>query len=219
MRDKRATSEQFGGLLCDGMTLMIGGFLGVGTPVGLVEQVLRREVRDLTLIVNDAWRPGLGQAKLLAEGRVIKLIVSHIGTNPEVGAMMARGDLDVELVPMGTLAERIRCGGAGLGGVLTPAGLGTLVEQGKRTVEVEGAHYLLETPLRADMALLRSSRCDTFGNGFLHGTSRNMQQVMALAADCVALESPDIVPVGDMDPDNIQIPGVLVDYVVGGERP
>jgi len=218
MKDKRVAIEEFGALLRDGMTIMIGGFMGVGTPVSLVERVLLSAVCELTLIVNDAWRPGLGQALLISHGRARKLIVSHIGTNPEAGQLLTRGMLDVELVPMGTLAERIRCGGAGLGGVLTQAGLGTLAQQGKRVIEVNGAEYLLETPLRADMALLCASRCDTFGNGFLRGTSRNLQQVMALAADIVVLESPDIVPVGQMDPDNVQIPGMLVDYVVGGER-
>lgn len=204
-------------MIPDGAQLMIGGFMGVGTPQRLIDELVRQGKCGLTLIVNDSARPGVGVSMLIAAGMVRKLVTSHIGTNPQTQQLMLGRQLDVELVPQGTLAERIRAGGVGLGGVLTPTGVGTLVAQGKPTIEVAGRSYLLETALRADFALVRARRADYRGNLEYALTARNFNPLMAMAAGCTIAEAEDIVPIGVIPPDAVVTPGALVHYLVGQE--
>jgi acetate CoA/acetoacetate CoA-transferase alpha subunit len=203
----------------DGATLMIGGFMGVGSPRRLIDELVRQHKRDFTLIVNDSARPAVGVGKLIAARAVRRLITSHIGTNPETQRQMNAGEIEVELVPQGTLAERIRAGGYGLGGVLTPTGVATRVQDGKRTIEIDGRVFLLELPLRADFALIHAWRADHLGNLSYALTARNFNPVMAMAADTVVAEPRDIVPVGVIPPDEVMTPAVLVDRLIGRERP
>ncbi len=197
-----------------GMTLMVNGFLGVKSPETVIDAILERGLKDLTLIANDTSMPGVGVSKLIAQHRVKSLYTSHIGTNPETGKQMNNGDLDVVLVPQGTLAERIRCGGSGIGGFLTPTGVGTDVENGKKKMSVGGVDYLLEHPLRADVALLKGSVVDRSGNVYYRGTTKNFSQVMAMAADFVIVEAEEIVEIGALGPDMIMTPAIFVDAIV-----
>lgn len=204
----------------DGMTIMVGGFMGCGNAHHLVQAIIDAGRTDLTLIANDASMPGYGIAKLVEQKRLRKLITSHVGLNPEVGVQMNTGVLEVELVPQGTLVERIRSGGAGLGGVLTPTGIGTPVADGKQIVTVDGREYLLEKPLRADVALINGYRVDPAGNVWYKGDARNFNPVMATAADLVIVEADHLVELGDITPEDVVTPGVLVDYIVeGGDLP
>jgi acetate CoA/acetoacetate CoA-transferase alpha subunit len=201
----------------DGATVMIGGFMGVGSPRRLIDELVRQGKRGLTLIVNDTARPGVAVGKLIDCRAVRRLITSHIGTNPETQRQLNAGEIEVELVPQGTLAERIRAGGHGLGGVLTPTGVGTRAQDGKRTIEVDGKVYLLERPLRAAFALIHAWRADHLGNLSYALTARNFNPVMAMAADTVVAEPRDIVPVGVIPPDEVMTPAVLVDQLIGRE--
>lgn len=200
--------------VADGMTVMIGGFLAVGTPRILVDELVKKGTRDLTIIANDTATPDLGIGKLVVNKQVKKAIVSHIGTNPETGRQMMAGELAVELTPQGTLAERIRAGGSGLGGILTPTGVGTIVEEGKQKLVLDGREYLLELPLKADVALLYAHKADKAGNLIFRRSARNFNPVMALAAETVIVEVGQVVEAGELDPDEIMVPGVVVDYIV-----
>lgn len=221
MADKKITAREAADYIQDGMTVMIGGFMSNGTPEILMDALVKKGVKNLTVIANDSGTPGTGIGKLIAAGAVKKLIATHIGLNPLTGQLMNEGTLEVELVPQGTLAERIRAGGAGLGGVLTPTGLGTAVAEGKEIITVDGKEYLLEKPLRADAALLRGSIADEDGSLFYKGTTRNFNPMMATAADLVIAAAEEIVPIGGIQAENIVTPGIFVDYVVesivGGE--
>ncbi|TVQ91962.1 MAG: 3-oxoacid CoA-transferase subunit A [Chromatiaceae bacterium] len=201
-------------LIPEGASLMIGGFMAVGTPERLMDELVRQHRGGLTVIANDTARPGVGIGKLIDARLVRRLIVSHIGTNPETQRQMLADELEVELVPQGTLAERVRAGGFGLGGVLTATGIGTSVEHGKQSLEIDGRRFLVELPLRADFALIRGKRCDHKGNLDYSLTARNFNPLMALAADTVIAEAASIVPVGVIPPDEVSTPGVVVDYVV-----
>lgn len=216
--DKRITIDQAMDKIQDGMTLMLGGFMGVGTPELFVDALLDRGTRDLTVICNDTGFVDKGLGKLVVEKRLRKVIASHIGTNPETGRQMNSGELVVELIPQGTLAERIRCGGYGLGGVLTATGLGTLVEEGKEIITVNGNKFLLELPLRADIALIRGSIVDEMGNVFYNASTRNFNPLMAMAADTVIVGAQQVVEIGALDPNHVMTPGILVDYIVEGEK-
>lgn len=198
------------------MTLMIGGFLAVGTPEKLVDAVLARNVQDLTVIANDTAFPDKGIGKLVVNRQLKKVIVSHIGTNPETGRQMNAGELKVELVPQGTLAEQIRAGGFGLGGILTPTGVGTLVEQGKQKITIAGREYLLELPLKADVALIKAAKADKAGNLVFRKAARNFNPLMATAATVVIVEAQEIVETGLIDPDEVMTPGIFVTYLVQG---
>lgn len=202
----------------EGATLMIGGFMGVGTPRRLIDELVRQRRGGLTVIANDTARPGVGIGKLVSARLLRRVVTSHIGTNPETQRQMLAGELDVELVPQGTLAERIRAGGHGLGGVLTPTGVGTVVAEGKRTIEIDGRSFLLELPLRADFALVNAWRADHIGNLAYALTARNFNPVMAMAGAVVVAEARDIVPVGVIPPDDVMTPAVLVDRLIGRER-
>jgi acetate CoA/acetoacetate CoA-transferase alpha subunit len=201
-----------------GAVVMIGGFMGVGSPHRLIDELIRQQIGDLTLVCNDTARPASGVGKLIDAGLVRKVVASHIGTNPRTQALMLEGTLEVELVPQGTLAERVRAGGFGLGGILTPTGVGTLVAEGKRSIEVDGRTYLLEIALKADVALVAARRADYHGNLEYALTARNFNPLMAMAATTTIAEAEDIVPVGTIPPDAVVTPGVLVHVLVGRER-
>jgi len=202
-------------LIPDGASLMIGGFMGVGTPDPLIDELVRQGKRNLTIIANDTAMPGRGIGKLITAELIAKTIASHIGLNPETQKQMIDGRMEVDLVPQGTLIERIRAAGCGLGGVLTPTGVGTVVEDGKQRIEVNGKSYLLETPLRADFALVHAFLADYSGNLSYALTGRNFNPVMAMAGDTVIVTAEHIVPVGVISPDHIVTPAPLVDYLVG----
>ena len=201
-------------LIPHGASLMIGGFMGVGTPERLIDELVRQGKRDLIVIANDAGTPGRGVGKLIAAGLVAKAVASHIGLNPEAQRQMLAGQMSVDLVPQGTLIERIRAGGFGLGGVLTATGLGTVVEEGKRRIEVAGKSYLLETALRSEFALIHAFLADQIGNLSYALTARNYNPVIAMAADTVIATAENIVPVGVVSPDHVITPAAVVDYLV-----
>jgi acetate CoA/acetoacetate CoA-transferase alpha subunit len=203
---------------------MIGGFLTCGTPCKLVDALVEKGVKDLTIIANDTGfasdtefaKAGIG--KLVVNKQVKKLIASHIGTNRETGNQMNSGEMEVTLVPQGTLAERIRAAGAGLGGILTPTGVGTVIEEGKEKIEIDGKEYLLELPLKADVALLLGHTVDKSGNIVYRGATRNFNALMATAADLVIVEAENLVEVGEIDQNHVVTPGLFVDYIVGGDK-
>ena len=199
-----------------GMTVMVGGFLGCGTPQSLVDQVLADGTKDLTLVCNDTAFPDSGVGKLVVSRQFKRVIVSHIGTNPETGRQMNAGELDVELVPQGTLAEKVRSAGFGLGGFLTPTGVGTPVEEGKQKLTIDGKDYLLELPIKADVALIKAYKADKAGNLVFRKAARNFNPLMATAADLVIVEAQNIVEIGEIDPDEVMTPGIFVNYLVQG---
>jgi acetate CoA/acetoacetate CoA-transferase alpha subunit len=201
----------------DGMTIMVGGFLGTGTPHTIVDAIVKKGVKNLTIISNDTGIKDNGVGRFIYNNMVKKVITSHIGTNPETGRQMNEKEIEVELVPQGTLAERIRSGGAGLGGVLTPTGLGTIVAEGKQIIEVDGKQFLLEKPLRADMAILLGHTVDTKGNIIYANTARNFNPIMATAADTVIVEAENIVEVGSINPNEVVTPRIFVDHIVGSD--
>lgn len=198
----------------DGMSVMIGGFNFGGVPYTLVEALEKAGTSGLTMISNDTSYAEVGHGRLVAAGQIKKVIASHIGINKKTGEQYNAGTLELELVPQGTFVERIRAGGFGLGGILTPTGVGTKVEEGKQVIEANGKKYLLELPLRADVALIRACKADRMGNLTYFGTNRNFNPTMATAADLVIAEVDSIVDVGDLAPDNIVTPGILVDILV-----
>ena len=198
----------------DGMSIMFGGFMGVGTPDGIVREILDSGIKDLTIIGNDTAFVDTGIGVLVANRRVKKIIASHIGTNAETGRQMIAGEIEVELVPQGTLAERIRCGGSGLGGVLTPTGVGTIVEDGKTKLTFDGVEYLVERALRADLAIVKAHRADDKGNLTYQRAARNFNPLVAMAADYVVAETDEIVAAGQIDPELVMTPGILVDALI-----
>jgi acetate CoA/acetoacetate CoA-transferase alpha subunit len=200
----------------DGMTIMVGGFLGCGNPHRLVDKLVEKGTKDLTLICNDSSFPDYGVGKLIVNKQIKKLIASHVGTNPETGRQMNEGEMEVVLVPQGTLAEQVRAGGSGLGGFLTPTGVGTVVEEGKQKIEIDGVEYLLELPLKADVALIAGQTADKFGNIEYFGATRNFNQLMATAADIVIAEVEEVVEVGELDANQVVTPGIFVTHLVKG---
>ena len=201
----------------DGSSLMIGGFMGIGSPQRLIGELVRQGRKNLTVIANDTARPGFGIGRLIDAKLVRALVVSHIGTNPETQRQMIAGEITVDLVPQGTLAERIRAAGYGLGGVLTPTGVGTLVAEGAQSIEVAGRTFLLALPIAADFALIGAHRADYFGNLSYALTARNFNPIMAMAATTVVAEAGEIVPIGVMPPDDVITPGSIVDYLIERE--
>ena len=201
-------------LIPDGASLMIGGFMAVGSPEQVIDELVRQGKRGLTVIANDTAMPGVGIGKLVRARLVKRAVVSHIGLNPETQAQMIAGEMEVDLVPQGTLIERIRAGGFGLGGILTATGVGMVVEDGKQKVTVAGKTYLVEPALRADFALVNAFMADYLGNLAYVLTARNFNPVIAMAADTVIVEADNIVPVGLIAPDHVVTPAPLVDYVI-----
>jgi acetate CoA/acetoacetate CoA-transferase alpha subunit len=204
-------------MIPNGASLMVGGFMNVGTPERLIDELVRQGKRNLTVIANDTAMPGRGIGKLVTAGMLDRVVASHIGLNPETQQQMIAGKLAVDLVPQGTLIERIRAGGFGLGGILTPTGVGTVVEEGKRKVDVDGKDYLIETAIRADFALVQAFLADYTGNLTYALTARNFNPVIAMAADTVIVAAEHIVPVGVIAPDHVITPSPLVDYLVSNE--
>ena len=198
----------------DGMTIMVGGFLANGTPNKIVDALAKSGVKNLTLICNDTAYPDKGVGQLIANKQVKKLFVSHIGTNPHTSEQMNSGELEIEFCPQGSLAERVRAGGCGLGGILTQTGMGTIVAEGKQIVNVDGKDYLLEKPLRADIALIGASLGDKAGNLVYRGTSQNFNPFMASAADLVIAEINELVEVGEIAAENVKTPSIMVDFIV-----
>ena len=208
------SAEEAVAMIPDGASIMVGGFMGVGTPERLLDELVRQKKSGLSLISNDAAIPGTGVAKLFEGAQVSHMIGTHIGLNPKAQQQMLGKQITVDLIPQGTFVERIRAGGCGLGGVLTPTGVGTLVEEGKQKIEVNGKEFLLETALRADFALVHAFLADYLGNLAYALTARNFNPVMAMAADTVIVTAENIVPVGVIAPDHVVTPGPLVDYLV-----
>ncbi len=206
--------EQSVSMIPDGASLMIGGFLAVGTPERVIDEIVRQNRRNLTVIANDTATPDRGIGKLITAKLVQKAIVSHIGTNPETQRQMIGGELDVELVPQGTLIERIRAGGYGLGGILTSTGIGTQVADGKQRIEMDGKSYLVETALRADFALVQAFLADYLGNLSYALTARNFNPVIAMAGETVIASADNVVPVGLISPDHVVTPAPIVDYLI-----
>jgi acetate CoA/acetoacetate CoA-transferase alpha subunit len=222
MKNKLTTAIDAVAPIEDGSTIMVGGFMACGTPEILIDALVEKNVKNLTIICNDAGVPGRGVGKLVSNGQVKTLIASHVGLNPEVAQRMntevEEDKLECILVPQGTLAEQIRAGGAGLGGFLTPTGVGTIVAEGKQVINIDGRDYLLERPLRADFALIRGTVTDKFGNTTYNGTTRTFNPMMAAAADYVIVGTCQVVEVGEIDPNNVVTSGIFVDAIVGGEK-
>ena len=225
MKNKFISAKEAAALVKDGDFVMVGGFLGHGTPDSIINALCETETKDLTVAVNDTGFPEgaekhgfRGVSELVARHKIKTLYVSHIGTNPETGKQMSEGTMDVRLTPQGTLAEKIRAGGFGLGGILTPTGVGTDVANGKQVINVDGKDYLLETPLRGDIALIRGSIVDTLGNVYYKGTTNNFNSVMAMACKTVIVEAEEIVEPGQIAPEHIMTPFVCVDYIVKGGK-
>jgi acetate CoA/acetoacetate CoA-transferase alpha subunit len=218
MFNKIIGKEKISDLLKDNMTIMIGGFIGCGSPDKLIDILLEKGVKDLTVIANDTAFTDRGLGRLIVAKQVSHVIVSHIGTNPETGKQMFEGLLKVDLVPQGTLVERIRCGGSGLGGFLTPTGVGTIVEEGKQKMTVDGVDYLLEMPLRAELALIYGSTVDKAGNVVYNATTRNFNPIMAMAADTVIVEAQKLVEIGDIQPELVMTPSPLITHIYAPEK-
>ena len=211
---KSVSAEEAVAMIPNGATIMIGGFMGVGTPERLLDELVRQQKSELIIIANDAALPGRGIGKLIDASLVSSITASHIGLNPKVQEQMMAKKISVSLVPQGTLVERIRAGGCGLGGVLTPTGTGTVVEEGKQQIEIDGKHFLLETALRSQFALVHAFLADYLGNLAYVLTGRNFNPVMAMAADTVIVTADHIVPVGVIAPDHVITPAPLVDYLI-----
>lgn len=214
MKQKLVSMEEAISHIKDGMTIHVGGFLACGTPESIVTALVEKGVKDLTIVCNDTAFVDKGVGRLIVNNQVKKVIASHIGTNPETGRKMQAGEIEVELVPQGTLAERIRAAGYGLGGILTPTGVGTIVQQGKQVINVDGKDYLLEKPIKADVALILGTTVDEMGNVICAKTTKNFNPLMAAAADLVIVEAAEIVPFGSLDPDNLDISRIFVNYIV-----
>lgn len=215
MKSKLITAQEAVSRVKEGDTVMIGGFLNGGHPENLVKALVEtNSAGDLAIISNDTGSPDLSIYQLVKSGRVKRIFASYIGLNPETGRLLMSGEAAVQLFPQGTLAEKIRAGGAGLGGFLTPVGVGTVVEEGKKKVEIDDREYLLEMPLRANVALIRARQADEAGNLVINGSSRNFNIVMASAADYVIAEVDEYVKTGEIDPNHVNVPGIFVDAIV-----
>ena len=203
-------------MIKDGSSVMVGGFISCGAPDVLVDELVEQNVKELTLICNDTSVPGKDKGRLIENRQVKKLFAAHIGLNPETGRQMRAGELDVELIPMGSLIERIRAKGAGLGGILTPTGVGTIVEDNNETMVINGKKFIFEEPIDADFALIYGTKVDKFGNVAFEGTTRNLNTIMATAADTVIIQADEIVDC--LDPNEVIIPGLFIDYIVEGNK-
>lgn len=225
MSNKIVTAAEAVSNINDGATIMVSGFLGTGTPEILIDALVAKGVRHLTVIANDGGLPAKegttarGVGKMLERGMIDHIIASHVGMNPLIGKGMNEGTLKCTLVPQGSLAEKIRAGGAGLGGVLTPTGVGTIVAEGKQVINIDNKDFLLEKPLKADFSLIRASICDEYGNYSCALATKNFNYVMAMASETVILASEKVVGVGEMPPDTFTMSGIFVNFIVGGEKP
>lgn len=209
---KIISAKEAASFVKDNSTLMVGGFLDCGAPDKLVDALVETDVKNLTLICNDTTYPNVDKGKLVEGDKVKKVIASHIGTNPITGKRMMNNEIEVEILPMGTFVEKIRAFGAGLGGILTPTGVGTVLEEGKQTFEIKGKKFIFEEPLGADVAFIYGTKVDKFGNVSYFGTTRNFNTTMAMAADTVIVQADEIVDC--LDPNEVVIPGIFIDYIV-----
>ncbi len=214
MKKQIITAQEAASKIKDGMVLMIGGFMAAGSPKKIIDAIVASDVKDLTIVCNDTAFPDKGIGKLIAAKKVKKVIASHIGTNPLTIEQYNNKEIDVEFVPQGTLAEKVRCAGSGLGGVLTPTGFGTVVAEGKQIIELNGTPYLLETALRGDVALLGANLADHSGNLVYKGTTQNFNPLMAMACDLVIAEAEEIVETGQIPMENIHTQNIFVDFLV-----
>jgi acetate CoA/acetoacetate CoA-transferase alpha subunit len=217
MKKMRSLTEAMASVK-DGMTIMVGGFLGVGSPDLLLEELIKKGVKDLTLIANDTSFEGQDYGELIVNKLVKKVYTSHIGTNRETGRQMNANELEVVLTPQGTLAEQIRAAGAGLGAVVTPTGIGTVVEEGKQILEIDGKKFLVEKPLKADVALIRAKKADRTGNLIYDKSARNFNPIMAMAADLVIVQADEIVEPGELDPNFVMTPHIFGEFIVGDDQ-
>lgn len=213
---KLITAKEAAKLIKDNSTIMVGGFLSCGAPDKVIDAIVEEDIKNLTMICNDTSIPNKDKGKLIQSGMVKKVITTHIGTNPITGEKMHKGELEVEFYPMGTLVEKIHAKGSGLGGVLTPTGIGTILEEGKNIVEIKGKKYIFEEPLGADFAIVYGTKVDKFGNVKFEGTTRNFNTSMATAADIVIIQADELVD--ELDPNEIVIPGIFIDYIVKNEE-
>ncbi|AZV62976.1 CoA transferase subunit A [Peribacillus frigoritolerans] len=213
-KNKIVTMEEALEHISDGCTLMYGGFGGVGTPPTLVQGILDKGVMELTLIGNDTGFPDIGIGRLVTAERAKKVIASHIGSNPNAGKLMTEGKLQVEFSPQGTLAERIRAGGVGLGGIFVDVGIGTIAEEGKDKIVIEGKEYLVETALTAEVSIVHAKKADSLGNLVYDKTACNFNPLVAMAGAFTIAEVEEIVPAGELDPECIATPGIYVDMVI-----
>jgi acetate CoA/acetoacetate CoA-transferase alpha subunit len=214
---KVGTLEEALSFITDGITLMYGGFGGVGSPPTIIQGIIDKGVKEISLIGNDTGFPDIGIGKIVSEGRVKKLITSHIGSNPNAGQLMHAGKLEIEFSPQGTLAERIRAGGMGLGGILVDIGIDSMIEQGKKKVNMNGKDYLIEEPLTADVSIVYAKKADEYGNLLYEKSARNTNPLVAMAGKYTIAEVEEIVPAGSLDPECIVTPGVYVDVVIETE--
>lgn len=214
MKSKITTLDQVMHYFQDGMTLMVGGFGGVGNPPSIIDAILNKGFKNIVLIANDTAFPDIGVGKLITQKRVKKVIASHIGSNPKAGIQMTAGELEIEFSPQGTLAERVRAGGVGLGGILIDVGLDTIAEEGKEKVWVDGRPYLLEKPLTAEVSIVQAKKGDAFGNLIYDTSARNFNPLVAMAGDITIAEVDEIVEVGEIHPEEVVTPGVFVDWVI-----
>lgn len=196
----------------NGSTVMVGGFLSCGTPDCLIDELINQKKKDLTMICNDTSYPDANKGKMIANKLVKKVITTHIGTNPETGRQMHNNELEVELIPMGTFVEKIRAKGSGLGGILTQTGVGTIIEDDKKVMNVDGKNFIFEKPLGADYAIIYGTKVDKYGNVSYEGTTRNVNVVMATAADTVIVQADELVD--ELNPNEVVVPGLFVDYIV-----
>ncbi len=213
---KFISAKEAAALIKDNSTIMVGGFLSCGAPDKIIDELVKTDVKNLTMIANDTSTEHADKGKLIEYGKVKKVITTHIGTNPITGKKMHNGEIEVEFYPMGTLVEKIHAKGSGLGGVLTPTGIGTILEEGKKIVEIKGKKYIFEEPLGADFAIIYGTKADKYGNVKFEGTTRNFNTSMATAADVVILQADEIVE--EINPDEVVIPGIFIDYIVKREE-
>lgn len=214
--NKLITAQEAAKKIKDNSTLMVGGFLSCGTPHIILDAISKENIKNLTLISNDTSVPNKDKSKLIENGLVKKVITTHIGTNPITGQKMQSGEIEVEFYPMGTLVEKIHAKGSGLGGVLTPTGVGTILEEGKKVVEIKGKKFIFEEPLGADVAVIYGTTVDKYGNVKYEGTTRNFNTSMATAADMVIVQAEKFVD--EIDPNEVVIPSIFIDYIVKEEE-
>ena len=215
---KLISAKEAAGKIGNGASVMFGGFMTNGSAKKIIDELVKLDVGDLTIICNDSGLVDEGVGKLICNKQCKKLVATHIGLNKETGRQMNEGELEVVLIPQGTLAEQIRAAGYGLGGILTRTGLGTLVEEGKQKIEVDGTTYLLEKPIRADFAVLYGTKVDKNGNIVYKGSTNNFNNIMASAADVVIVEADEVVEVGGLDPNTVITPGIFIDFIVDGRK-
>jgi acetate CoA/acetoacetate CoA-transferase alpha subunit len=214
---RETSPDRIAAMISEGSTIMIGGFMTLGSPSNIIDAIVHKKIGELKVIANDAGFPDRGVGRLIRAGLVKKLYASHVGTNRDVSDLVDEGRIDLVLIPQGTLAEQIRAAGAGLGGVLTPTGVGTSAAEGKEILIVDGKEFILELPLAADFAFIHARWADSAGNLIFEGTTRNFCPLMAMAAETVIAQADDICEKEYLNPNHIHTPGIFVDYLIKTE--